>query len=140
MGKAIYRNDVAARMFNEEDATRVIWLRRADEPTVDQPRMFMAGCDYGPLARWVDDKRIELATTAGATRLAERLVSERDAAAEENFYESAHGNADIDPEADNQRALSASQLSLPRLLCGFYGGLFTAAEGRTGLGTFYSVK
>ena len=114
----------------------MLWLRCNDEPP---KQTTLHGCDYGPLARWVDDKRIELATTAGATHLAERLVSERDAAEQASFYKSAYGQGDVNPQADKRCALSASELSLPRLLCGFYGGLFSADEVGTSIGTIYGV-
>ena len=137
-------NSCAATM-GLQGAQLVAWARTDMKAVAKKPdsRVRASGIffdgDYGPLAEWKDAKIIELAETAGKARLAALRKDEmaRARRAKPMLYSSLH--PDVNPSKGPPKALAEGALSVPKLLAGSYGGLFSFQECGTSIGTIYAL-
>lgn len=102
-----------------------------------KPSLAISECDYGPLAEWKDGKLAALADQAGRPHLAHRLRQENAAHTLKGLYKS--DDPDVNVQNSKRVEPTLEQLSLPKLLCGVYGGLFQPHEVPTSIGTIYAL-
>jgi len=128
----------------EAESRLLVWVDTAGKTTT-AAALALSGADFGPLAEWKDGKLTELAANAGYAQLANSYEAERAAAKRDKkggLYKSNSytGAPDVHVSEDKKRAPPTAAVSLPKLLAGLYGGLFSLNETGTSIGTIYSLS
>lgn len=143
--KATRTNSVAVRMFGEAEGTLTAWAQVPMHKCVPGPkRSGLFDGDFGPMAKWRDEKLCELAAASpatGASALADKLVADALDCEKRGVYRSKeHTGPDVNPSKDeDKKPADPRLLSLPKLLSGLHGGLFAMTVCGTSIGPIYAL-